>query len=211
MKICSNCQKHNVDDAVFCRYCGSKIEDEITASSEQQSTDNQTASLVAENTTPMNKSVLKQLYKRTKFLGWLCLGLGIFLFVLAVLGIIVETGDQSYLLFIGIVDTVCGAVLLYLEHASVAKNKVVTDDMYIVYKFFDQDFCVLTFDGSVKKEETHLSYKNVNKVRKIDNYIFLYLGANALVVNLNTFLVGTKEDFVAHLKTRCENVKIRKI
>ena len=211
MKICSNCQKQNVADANFCRYCGHNLEEDCTTTSNLQPTDSQPDSLIAENTTPMNKNVLKQLYRRTKFLGWLCLSLGIFLFILAVLGIILETSDQSFLLFVGIVDTVCGAVLLYLERASVAKNKVVTDDMHIVYKFYDQDFCALTFDGSIKKEETHLSYKNVSKVRKVDNYIFLYLGANALVINLNTFSVGTKEDFVVHLKARCEHVKIRKI
>lgn len=212
MKICSNCQNQNVNDAVYCRYCGHNLTESADNLSEQgQPKTDAPVTLIAENDTPMNKNVLKFLFRRTKFLGWLCLGLGLFLLILAVVGIVLEAGDQKYLLFISIIDIVCGVVLIYLENVSVKKNKVVTDDMHVLYKFYQDSFCVLTFDGNVKKEESNLTYKNVSKVRKVDNYIYLYLGTNALVVNLNNFTVGTKEDFVIHLRKNCENVKIKKI
>ena len=203
MKLCNTCQKENDNDAKFCTACGAEFP--------EQTVEPLKIAPIAENDTPMNKETLKRLYKRFKSLGIFFLIFGAACLGLYIIERISQSAEDDYFLFAGCVILGCGVAFLWLHNVYVNKNKFITENTHVVYRFYEDNFYTYTFDGDKKKEASDLSYSNISKVRQIGEFIYLYLGANALVLDANFFTVGTKQVLVEHLKKQCGplNVKIK--
>ena len=203
MKLCTNCQKENDADAKFCVSCGTEFPEQTVLEVKSP--------IIAENDTPMNKQTLKQLYKRLKILGIIFMIFGAACLGLYMLESLTQSGEDDYFLLAGCVILGCGVALIWLQNVYVNKNKFITENTRVVYRFYENNFYSYTFDGDKKKEAADLSYSNIAKVKQIGEFIYLFLGANALVLNVKNFTVGTREILIAHLKKQCgeKAVKIK--
>ena len=199
MKVCTSCNTYNNDDAVFCKNCGEKLPEQ------KENT------LIVENDTPMNKATLKQIYRNNKFLSFCDLVCGAIILLSAIIQLILGEEDGFFYLFLGVIFTTAGVFLYLTYNTCVNKNKVATENTHVVFRFFDDEFFALTFDGDEKKEESHLSYNKISKVKKVGKFYFLFLGASALVLNPENFTLGDKEKFISLLKEKCDKntVKIK--
>ncbi len=201
MKICNQCTKENTDENKFCAFCGNTLEEPCEQPTAPQPR--------IENTFPMTKDTLRLLYKHFKILGIIMCALGGILALLYILSAVIWEDDLSVVCCfpLGV-----GIAFLYIYRMFVVKNKIVSDDTRLLYRFYEKEFHGLTFKGEEKREESHFTYRQIQKAKKLGNFYYLYVGAVALVVKADTFTVGTKEEFVALLKEKCDpkTVKIKK-
>lgn len=201
MKTCPQCQKENIDESKFCAFCGNALE----SNNEQELS----PTPLIENAFPMTKDTLRQLYKHFKLWGITLSVIGGILAVFYILSSVIWEYEPSVL---SCLPLGFGIGFLYIYRMFVDKNKLVSTDTHLIYQFYAEEFCVRSFKGEEKKEESHFTYKQLQKVKKLGGFYYLHLGATALVIKMDTFTVGTKEDFIALLKEKCDpkTVKIKK-
>lgn len=168
---------------------------------------------LAENDSPMTKETMKDLYKKSKRFGIFAV-IGGLLFILLYLAEkrFADPEDEFFgkvFLFCGIVIALCGFTLIFMEFFFVKQNSLLTENTHNVYRMYENEIHLLGFEGAQQRDESHVAYEKITKVRKNGRYYYLYLGALVWIVDKDCFTVGSEEVFREILRSKCVPKAIR--
>lgn len=236
MKHCSNCNAENADYARFCTSCGhefdiSRTPDSITGSAAPTAYtfrkpveptvppvvtptirpigDEEPLSILIENDTPFNRQTLKDFYGRLKTSGIFILISASIMLLSGILLSILFNGD-SYLYFVCAgIFAFLGVFFIIYQNKLIKNTKMVDESTHILFRFDENGFCAMTFNGTTQTEYSRITYDKITNVRDYKQYLLFRFGAVVLILNKQTFTVGSEMELKALLSRKCPKKSLR--
>ena len=234
MQECPACHTFNRDEAKFCAFCGARLvcpetQDPHSATDNilcgQAEKEQNHAPMPAfdgkdmqadlsvpaiQNETPLTPATLREFYAPTRIAGFILLIGGAVIVLLQIL--LTASGSEKsdiLLLYFGIVFLACGAAYIGLYYGVFIRSKLFTDTTHALYTCNDEGMIQYMYDTDKKTGEQFVAYAQITKVTARKNFLVVRFGVTAWLVDRRTFTQGTEADFLALLRSRGVNVKVK--
>ncbi len=162
------------------------------------------------NDSPMTPATLQEFYMPIKWAGIFVAAVGAVV-LLADLVFSLAAGESADLLFfvIGIVWLLGGGLYLGMYYGYYLRNDLFFDGKRVRYVCDEEGLRQYTYDENGKLGEYLIPYGQIQKVTARKNLLVLHIQSGVLLPYRNAFTQGTEADFLALLRNRGVNVKVR--
>lgn len=201
MKVCQSCKNTNDDDAKFCTFCGGALEN-------AQSCAESALPVLIENDTPFTKQTLKNFYKNNKISAIVCLIASVFILICGILELIWER--DPFFFIIACVFLIC-SFSLFWAYNKLTKDSRFSENTHQLYRFDERGMAAIFYEGTQKTGDIYIPYDKFTKVKKQKNFIVVFFGNSAYIIDTGTFTKGTEYDLKQLLLSKCppDTVKLK--
>lgn len=165
------------------------------------------ASFAVENVTRITPQLFLKFYKWMKTLGIVFCILGALALVLYIVSFFTydEYGnpapDDSALLA-ACVLIACG-VMLIIVRAVYTKNAKITENTRQIVRFGERAVHIFDFEGDRPFSQAHILYERITRVRQTKEFLILYLGNVAYIMDRGGFTAGSEAELKNLLTYKC--------
>lgn len=207
MKTCPNCNYPNADHAKFCVSCGSTLPEEQQQSDADDLFKDSEPETILENDTPFNQSALKKFYSNIKIGAFVLFGCGALMILIGILDILFppEDTNNAVRFICGGVMIALGVVYLCLYGKATTNNKLVTDTSRQRYLFYEDGVRAVFSDSAnpASQSTSYITYSQISKVSKRKEFLLVWFGTSVWLIDRNSFLKGSEEQFKYFLLRKC--------